>query len=289
VAGDAPIAYWRLDETGGSTAADSSINSQSGTLSGGIQLGQPGALADGDTAMLFNGSTGYIRVPGTVSLQLAGDLTIEGWINVSLAARQTLISKDYLHEFELTLETTGRLNLYQGNGSTYQNVLSTSGAVSANTWQHVVVTRVAATKTVRFYVNGVERGGGTYTITPTIGTNAVSIGRARSAVQYVNGRLDDVAIYPAALGAARIAAHYAKRTSVGTGVPVSLRLSATDPDGDSVSYDVVGLPPGLTVDAATGLIAGTLPTTSAGAYQVTITVSDGKLSGSRTFLWTVNE
>ncbi len=49
-------------------------------------------------------------------VQLAGDLTIELWLNVSLATRQTLISKDYLHEFELTLETSGQLNFYQGNG-----------------------------------------------------------------------------------------------------------------------------------------------------------------------------
>jgi len=65
---------------------------------------------------------------------------------VSLATRQTLISKSYLNEFELTLETSGHLNLYQGNGSTWQNGASVAGAVNATTGSHVVVTREAATK-----------------------------------------------------------------------------------------------------------------------------------------------
>ena len=66
--------------------------------------------------MLFDGASGDIQVPGTPSLSLSGDLTIELWVNVSNGGRQTLISKDYLREFELTLESNGELNFYQGNG-----------------------------------------------------------------------------------------------------------------------------------------------------------------------------
>src|SRR5439155_5126641 len=44
-------------------------------------------------------------------------------------------------------------------------------------------------------------------------------------------------------------------------------------------------PPGLTVDAASGLVAGTL--SSAGRYAVTASASDGFASSSRTFLWDV--
>src|SRR5205814_3172378 len=67
---------------------------------------------------------------------------------------------------------------------------------------------------------------------------------------------------------------------------VSLQLSASDPDGDVLSYSATGLPASLTVNAATGLISGTL---SAGAavYPVTATVSDSLLSNSQTFTWTV--
>ena len=68
---------------------------------------------------------------------------------------------------------------------------------------------------------------------------------------------------------------------------ISLRLVAKDPDGDGLTYSAVGLPPSLTINAATGLISGILSSTSAGMYQVTATVSDGRVSQSATFMWTV--
>jgi hypothetical protein len=285
VARDGAAAYWRLGDAAGGTAADS-IGGQSATLFGGVTTGQAGALADGDAAALFNGSTGYVRAANTAALQIAGNLTLELWINVPLGSRQTLISKDPLREFELTLESNGRLNLYHGNGTASENVLSATGAVVSNTWQHVVVTRSASTKMIRFYVNGVAQGSAAYSLTPAVGTTALSIGRARSGTQYVNGRLDEVAIYPTALSPARVAAHYALRTSTGPEI-VTLQLSAADPDGQPLTYSVTGLPPGLSLHATTGIISGAPWPTQIGPFEVTVTVSDGTLSSSQTFMWSI--
>lgn len=69
------------------------------------------------------------------------------------------------------------------------------------------------------------------------------------------------------------------------GNPVSLQLSGSDPAGQPVSYGVTALPPGLALTASTGRISGT-PTTP-GSYLVTAVVSDGVLSDSETFTWTV--
>ena len=227
-------------------------------------------------------------MPSSTALPLAGDLTLELWVNVSLATRQTLVSKDYVREFELTLETNGELNLYHGNGVAYGNVRSASGAVKPNVWQHVVVTRSTATRTIAFYVNGVAKGAGTNTILPTMGTTPVSIGRARSGAQWVNGRLDEVAIYPVALTAAQALAHYAIVTSPGIS-EITLQMSATDPDGDSVSYAAVGLPPGLTMNGTSGLISGTLTGSNTGTYEVTVTASSGSLSSSAVFAWQITD
>ena len=67
---------------------------------------------------------------------------------------------------------------------------------------------------------------------------------------------------------------------------VTLQLTGSDPDGDPVAYSATGLPPSLGVNAATGLISGTL-SNAAGSYVVTATVSDGLLSASKTFTWAV--
>jgi poly(hydroxyalkanoate) depolymerase family esterase len=73
-----------------------------------------------------------------------------------------------------------------------------------------------------------------------------------------------------------------------TGTAVDLQIHATDSaSGQTLSYAAVGLPPGVSISASTGLIAGT-PTT-AGSYPVTITTTDTTgASGSAAFTWTVN-
>jgi hypothetical protein len=65
----------------------------------------------------------------------------------------------------------------------------------------------------------------------------------------------------------------------------SLQLVGSDPEGLAVTYSATGLPPGLSVGSTTGFISGT-PTT-AGTYSVTATVSDGVLTASQTFTWTI--
>jgi hypothetical protein len=68
--------------------------------------------------------------------------------------------------------------------------------------------------------------------------------------------------------------------------PFSLWLSAVDPEGDTLSYTVTGLPSGLSAATATGMISGT--PTATGASTVTATVSDGELSATVSFTLTVN-
>ncbi len=67
----------------------------------------------------------------------------------------------------------------------------------------------------------------------------------------------------------------------------SLTLSASDPDGDPLTFGASGLPPGLSLNASTGTISGTA--TAAGTYSVTASVSDGQSSDSESFTWTVTQ
>lgn len=71
------------------------------------------------------------------------------------------------------------------------------------------------------------------------------------------------------------------------GAGVSLQLIGSDADGDELRYSASGLPPGLTLTASTGLIAGTLPYTAAGVYATTFTVVDGDNKAQVSIAWTV--
>jgi YVTN family beta-propeller protein len=68
--------------------------------------------------------------------------------------------------------------------------------------------------------------------------------------------------------------------------PVSLQIMATDGDGDTLTYSASELPAGLSIDTATGLIAGIRA--AAGAGQAIVNVTDGQETGLAAFNWTVS-
>jgi hypothetical protein len=75
---------------------------------------------------------------------------------------------------------------------------------------------------------------------------------------------------------------------------VSLQVSAVGPAGSSFTYSLVPgstLPAGLTLNAATGKIAGTIATGAAGSgtrtYSITVKATNGSSSDTDTFAWTV--
>jgi hypothetical protein len=71
------------------------------------------------------------------------------------------------------------------------------------------------------------------------------------------------------------------------GTAASLQIHASDSaSGQTLSYSATGLPAGLSVNSATGLISGT--PTAAGTSNVTVTAADSTgASGSASFTWTI--
>ena len=75
-----------------------------------------------------------------------------------------------------------------------------------------------------------------------------------------------------------------------TGISVPTAGAFTDPDADTLTYGATGLPPGLSIDPATGLITGNIPANASvgGPYTVAVTATDAQgASTSTTFDWII--
>jgi len=70
-------------------------------------------------------------------------------------------------------------------------------------------------------------------------------------------------------------------TSVSTGTAYSFRPTASDPDGNTLTYSIANRPSWATFNATTGQLSGTPTSSNAGTYSnIVISVSDGSLSAS---------
>lgn len=222
VLGDGPAWYDRLGDPSGTVAADSSGNSNNGVYFGGYSLNQAGALLnDPDGSVLLDGSTGYVRTVSAPALNQTGAITVEVWVKWSstATAAQNIINKGdgatasgsaYALAYVPGCGGCGMgFYTFIGNGFT---CACQTNALPAGQWFHLVGTRTAA-GVMSFYVNGAlvasaNDGGAALNSVPAgLGLGASGSGSG-SSLYPANARLDDAAIYPTALTAAQVSAHY---------------------------------------------------------------------------------
>jgi hypothetical protein len=70
-----------------------------------------------------------------------------------------------------------------------------------------------------------------------------------------------------------------------SGAALTLTLVGSDPEGNPVTYSATGLPTGLVLNKNTGFVSGT--PSAPGAFSTKATVSDGKLTTTQAFNWTI--
>ena len=87
-------------------------------------------------------------------------------------------------------------------------------------------------------------------------------------------------------GAGTVSVTNPGRQSGTVGNRVSLQMRGSSSGGSSLTWTASGLPGGLSIGSATGLISGTL--TRHGGYDVTVTATDQSgATGSASFTWTI--
>jgi hypothetical protein len=207
VLADAPSGYWRLGEAGSATTAADQTGANPGTYLGGVTLGRPGALAgDADTAAGFDGASGTVRIADAAGLDPTSALTLEAWIRPSAlpASSNVILRKE--DQYALRLTSTGALVFRLWKGDVTQDVVTSAGAARVGAWTHVVGTWDGATMTI--YVNGDPKAGRSLAAPIDTAGTGLFLGSTYNSFDYFAGTVDEVAVYPTALSAARLQSHY---------------------------------------------------------------------------------
>ncbi len=239
-----PGAYWKLDDTSGTTALDSSGTGANGEIGSSVTLGiSPGPIASDPaaTAMGFVGTaTSIITTP--YEQYASTGYTVEAWIKTSATANQMVIVGDRGsggNGLSLTLSMNGAPSVdipgslgfgVDSNGIYIGQVNTSLAPLDNGNWHFVVGTWTSggwgvplAPWQFALYVDGnlvagqpiqigsssppLQGAGGT-----TIGTNSMYTGSG-SYWNNFQGDIAQVAVYGYALTPGQIAAEYAAATS----------------------------------------------------------------------------
>lgn len=231
-----PVGYWRLQETSGTSIADSSGNSLTGTLSGsGYTQGVTGIPGDAADLALQGSSDIAITVADNNLLDIGGAITLEVWFKHSSSNFSGLLICKSASIFSgLNNVTTYELGFLSGtlyfqysDGTSANSINYNFTGVAANTWHLITATWTGNTATngVKIMIDGAVAVQGTSPIV-SIRTNSdplLIMGKSGSANAYEHfpGIVSEAVVIA---GATSLADHQAAYTAGIT--PPTATLSA---------------------------------------------------------------
>jgi hypothetical protein len=216
VLADRPVGYWRLNETSGTTAADSSGNGHDGTYNGGFTLNQAGALLDDSSpSVLLNGTTGYLSTdlggPVPVAYEMwfkptsainasAGAIPLAGTDYASGSTIEALYLGSVTGSFNNELVTV--FNRVASGDDRFRYYADANRSLAG--WNHLVWQWVNGAWEI--WLNGEQVDNGSFNGNAAWRRTTTYFGFGAGA--YFPGSIQDAAVYLHSLSGDRIIAHY---------------------------------------------------------------------------------
>lgn len=305
VVSDLARSFWTLDDARGATRLADVVGGNNMIPKTGVVMNNPGYTGRAQESGVFNGTAN-----GTAGAQTAqgaiNTFSIEAWFKttstvggkiVGFGNSQTGTSSVY--DRHIYVDNAGRVVFGVNSGGA--KVLASAPGLNNGNWHHVVATLSSAG--MRLYVDGAQVGssatptaGQAYTGYWRIGGDNVNGWPYKPSSPWLNGTIDNVAIYSAALSASQVSSHYtlaknvapvASFTKTCTGLTCNFTSTSTDSDGTIAAY-------AWDFDN-NGTVDSTLPNPSktfaaGGTYTVKLTVTDNLgASASTTQTVTLNK
>lgn len=172
-------------------------------------------MTDTDTAARFDGADDRVAMgdPAGGALDFGtGDFTAEAWLRTTVHGERTVVSKrpssGPYWQFTVTDDSghLGEIRVNVSDGAVTRQAYGPTLRVDDGVWHHVVVA-FDRDSDITVYVDGSSR--------TTAGAFAEDLGNAAAflvgkatAYGYFSGDLDEIALYPHLLSAARVGAHF---------------------------------------------------------------------------------
>jgi hypothetical protein len=212
---DLPLLYYRFGEESGTSAIDSAADPTNGVYQGGVthRAGGVTAACDGNTAVTLDGTSGYVSNARKWADPLV--FTLEAWVKTTSSAGGVVVG--FGDKATTDSNKSDRL-LYMGtSGQVYFGIDPSHAIVSPKAYAdgkwHLLDASLSAAGS-SLYVDGALVASSAALTTPQkydgywrIG-NQISTGWSGHPSNYFAGTVDEAAVYPTALTAVRIAAHY---------------------------------------------------------------------------------
>ena len=207
-----PEAYWRFNETSGTTAYDISGNNHNGTYVGTYSLGNSGTSGDGDSSAYFNGGYMTVNVPITTSFSIfvwAKSPTSlwneHGWIASARYPNGFIIHSNQGSEY------AGMYIINKTSGSGYTFIGDVSGDITQ--WHQYGITYNATTQVASLIFDGEVVATTTYTGSRVNDTINIYFGKDQYGDRYGTGWIDEAVFFNKELSAEDISAQYTAITT----------------------------------------------------------------------------
>jgi nicotinamidase-related amidase len=308
------LCYWRLDSKAGYRDCLDQQRTQSCwwyDQTNGLGFDAAGAIVqDPNTAMQFKGSTtvlispiyrGHIPTNSPLVSLSATNFTLEVWVQAAaLNTNQWLFAHDKGLangvDVLLGLNSSNHFQFVVGTdaqGGSYGDVLEstatvTQADVTSNRWFHIVAVHDVAQGTVALYINGDLDSQGVHVchpvslaVAPHLGSRGTvtvdETGRlGNPGFDFLQGALDEVAIYTAPLGSDLVRLHYQKAQGGSFVIQKPTPTATLAVNNSPVTYDgtakaaTIGIKVSSVPGAVTNILTGGAASqTGAGTYAVT--------------------
>ena len=214
------VASYGFIEGSGSTTADTSGNSNTGTISAATWTtsGKYG------NALSFNGTSSRVNINDASSLDLSTGMTLEAWVYpTSSTGWRTVLLKEIPGDLSYGIyafDDASRPVAYIYVGGSEISAQGTA-SIPLNTWTHLATTYDGAT--LRLFVNGSQVGSRAISGAISVSTSPLRIGGNAIWGEYFSGRIDEVRIYNRALTQTEI------QTDMNTSISPPDTTPPTDP------------------------------------------------------------